>query len=140
MKVLYVEDSADTREVTTLALRLHGHEVESFAEAPAAIEALEAGLRVDAIVLDWVLPAYPGEWFLDECHFKGLARGAPVIVLTGHANLAEGVKAAAVLRKPVNVDELVMTLKEATAPRGRRQQHWTGATAFPPRVGVGEAT
>jgi DNA-binding response OmpR family regulator len=122
MKVLYLEDSEDTRTIATLALRLHGHEVEPFSDAPAAIKALQEGLRVDVIVLDWVLPTYSGNWFLDECNTKGLARSAPVIVLTGHAKLAKGVEAAAVLLKPINMDELVMTLKEVTAPLGSNRQ------------------
>jgi DNA-binding response OmpR family regulator len=133
MKVLYVEDSEDTRTITALGLRLHGIEVEPFADVPSAIEALEEGLAVDAIVLDWVLPTYPGQWFLDECSFKGLARGAPVVVLTGYANLAEGVQAAAVLVKPINMDELVMTLKEVTAPSWRSRQRWAGASSLLPR-------
>jgi DNA-binding response OmpR family regulator len=140
MRVLYVEDSEDTRTLATLALRLHGIEVDPFADAPAAIDALEEGLAVDVIVLDWVLPCYPGQWFLDECNFKGLARGVPVIVLTGYANLAEGVEAAAVLRKPINMDELVMTLKEVTAPAWRRRQRWAGASLFSPRARVAEST
>jgi DNA-binding NtrC family response regulator len=112
----------DTRADGTLALRLHGHEVEPFADAPSAIKALEGGLAVDAIVLDWVLPGYPGQWFLDECNFEGLARGVPVVVLTGYGHLAEGAAAAAVLLKPVNVDELVMMLKQVTAPGWSRQR------------------
>jgi DNA-binding NtrC family response regulator len=139
MKVLYVEDSEDTRTITALALRLHGIEVEPFADVPSAIEALEEGLAVAAIVLDWVLPTYPGQWFLDECNFKGLARGVPVVVLTGHANLAEGVQAAAVLVKPINMDELVMTLKQVTAPTWRRRQRRAGASSFLPRARVAES-
>jgi CheY-like chemotaxis protein len=140
MKVLYVEDSEDTRAAATLALRLHGHEVESFADAPSAIAALEGELRVDAIILDWVLPCYPGQWFLDECNFKGLARGVPVVVLTGYGQLAEGAEAAAVLLKPVNTDELVMTLKEVTAPAWWRRQRRAGASLVPPRARVAELT
>jgi DNA-binding NtrC family response regulator len=138
MKVLYIEDSEDTRTIATLAMRLHGNEIESFSDAPSAIKALEEGLTVDAIVLDWVLPAYPGQWFLDECNVKGLARGVPVIVLTGYSSLAEGVEAARVLLKPINMDELVMTLKEVTAPLWRRRQRWPRASSLPLRAHVGE--
>jgi CheY-like chemotaxis protein len=140
MRILYVEDSEETRAVGTLALRLHGHEVESFASAPSAIEALEGGLGVDAIVLDWALPCYPGQWFLEECSFRGLARGVPVVILTGYPNLTTGAEVAAVLVKPVNVDELEMTLKEVTAPAWRNRHRPAGASLVPPRALVAEST
>jgi CheY-like chemotaxis protein len=131
MRLLYVEDSEETRVAGTLALRLRGHEVEPFAYAPSAVEALEGGLSVDAIVLDWVLPCHSGQWFLEECSFRGLARGVPVVILTGYPNLAAGAEAAAVLVKPVSVDELVMTLKEVTAPAWRNRQRPAGTPPGP---------
>jgi DNA-binding NtrC family response regulator len=140
MRLLYVEDSEDTRAAGTLALRLHGHEVEPFASAPSAVEALEGGLGVDAIVLDWALSCYPGQWFLDECSFRGLARGVPVVILTGYPNLAAGAEVAATLLKPVNMDELEMTLKEVTAPAWRNRHRPAGASPVPPRAQVAQST
>jgi CheY-like chemotaxis protein len=140
MRLLYVEDSEETRAAGTLALRLYGHEVTPFVYAPSAIDALEGGLRVDAIVLDWVLPCHPGQWFLDECSDRGLARGVPVVILTGYPNLAAGAEAAAVLVKPVSVDELVTTLKEVTAPAWRDRQRRARASPVPPRALVAQST
>jgi CheY-like chemotaxis protein len=136
MRLLYVEDSEETRAAGTLALRLRGHEVEPFAYAPSAVEALEGGLSVDAIILDWVLPCHSGQWFLDECSVRGLAWGVPVVILTGYPDLAVGAEAAAVLIKPVTVDELVMALKEVTAPAWRNLST-AGVSAPGPAEGAG---
>jgi CheY-like chemotaxis protein len=59
LRVLIVEDHADTAEAMALLLRIHGHAVEAFPNGPTALERAQAE-PPDVVLLDLALPGMDG--------------------------------------------------------------------------------
>jgi two-component system CheB/CheR fusion protein len=59
LRVLIVEDHADTAEAMALLLHIHGHAVEAFSNGPTALERAEAE-PPDVVLLDIALPGMDG--------------------------------------------------------------------------------
>lgn len=59
LRVLVVDDNADTASVLSMLLRMWGHEVRSAHDGPSAIEAADKFLP-DAVILDVGLPLMDG--------------------------------------------------------------------------------
>jgi CheY-like chemotaxis protein len=105
LKVLYVDDEADIREVAALALELHPEMEVRTEPSGAAGLATAADWRPDAILLDVMMPSMDGPTTL--LHLRNLesTREIPVIFITARAQpkeIDEFIKlgARAVITKP----------------------------------------
>jgi two-component system, cell cycle response regulator DivK len=84
MRVLLVEDHADTRDLFTMLLTAHGHEVRT---AVTGLQAIDLALESppDVVVLDLQMPGLDG-WAAAR-HLKGHPRTArvPIVALSARA-------------------------------------------------------
>ncbi len=79
--VLLVEDDADLAEMYRLQIEPAGYEVILAADAQAALDSLD-DLRIDAVILDILLPKYNGLGILHELRSYEDWRRLPVIILS----------------------------------------------------------
>lgn len=106
MKIIYIEDSPDVRDMVDLLLQSWGHDVQAFDSAEAGSEALQSD-GVDLLISDLELPGMSGLELMRQV----MGRNARVhgLLLTGHRaemyrpHLPERVH---ILSKPFDVDEL----------------------------------
>lgn len=113
MTILIVEDDADIRELMKIFLEADGHRVNLAADGLGAFEELNAGPRPELILLDLMMPRMDGEQFLKRLRGSRFA-DVPVIIMSGHSaaeKKAVELKAASCLMKPVEVDQLLKTVK-----------------------------
>jgi CheY-like chemotaxis protein len=108
--ILVVEDDAALRRMFTTALSLAGFEVR---EAPNGYEAIHSVDRQqpDLIVLDLLLPGFGGLGVQREIAERAATKHIPVVIVTGSTRPLDHLAVACVLRKPVDPDELVETVK-----------------------------
>jgi signal transduction histidine kinase len=116
LRLLLVEDDADSREMMTLLLEHSGAQVTPAANGPAALEKLEK-TEVDAMVADVGLPQMDGYALVRKVREKGLT--TPAIALTGYASAADRAQAIEAgfnehLGKPVSPEALVQALTTVT--------------------------
>lgn len=106
--VLVVDDEPAIRLLCRVNLELEGlHVLEATSLGEARRTLDEAAVAL--VLLDMRIGMERGDDLLDELH----ARGLPVVVVTGSAELDPGwsSKAAAVLGKPFQIDELLRIVK-----------------------------
>jgi two-component system OmpR family response regulator len=104
-----VEDDFELRYALADALRSFGWEVRGAADGADALGTLREW-RPDVILLDLLLPSMDGWTFTHEAQRQSMLDGIPIIITSGLADTrreAEKLQAAAVLPKPIDVDELV---------------------------------
>jgi len=113
MRILVVDDERAVREALERALRLEGYDVGSAADGREALVSL-AGHRVDAIVLDVLMPVLDG---LETCRtLRRQGDDTPVLMLTARHEVSDrvaGLDAGAddYLVKPFALDELLARLR-----------------------------
>jgi two-component system chemotaxis response regulator CheY len=97
-KVLIVDDSAFTRHLLGVIVKMGGHEVAGVAKDGKQGLEMFRSLRPDLVTLDWLMPSKSGEAVLKKIMM--LDPDAKVIMITGWANksiegrvLAAGAKA-----------------------------------------------
>src|SRR4051794_30408674 len=83
IRVLFVEDDDNYREVVADELGTLGFTVQAFPDGPALLSAMEAAVEADVIVLDWSLPTTSGIDLLPQLRRRGV--NLPVVFLTGRA-------------------------------------------------------
>ncbi|HEV7215097.1 MAG TPA: response regulator, partial [Chloroflexota bacterium] len=118
--VLLVEDEPTLRAVVDRLLSANGYTVAGFADAEAALAALEqpVGNGFDAVVTDLGLPGITGWQFLEALHDRFSA--LPVVVATGWAAQIDGrrlqrcgIPGEQIIGKPYRRDELLAALGHA---------------------------
>ncbi|HEX6212923.1 MAG TPA: response regulator [Methylomirabilota bacterium] len=82
IRIVYVEDDDDTREVWEAALRHMGATVTSVRSARAALDAVA---NADIVVTDFLLPSEDGVWLLEQVNQQ--PRPVPVIAISGFAEV-----------------------------------------------------
>lgn len=113
-RILIAEDDRAVREALDRALRLEGYETSLAAHGSEALEALEGGGRVDAVVLDILMPHVNG---LDVCRrLRSRGDRTPVLMLTARHEVGDrvaGLDAGAddYLTKPFALDELLARIR-----------------------------
>jgi two-component system phosphate regulon response regulator PhoB len=118
--VILAEDDGDLREVVQTMLEQEGYRVVPCPNAFTALRAFFTELRVDAMVLDWVLPDLDGRELVRLLHSQRELTEFPIVLTTG-VNLElpcfEG--AVCLLRKPFAREDLLRLL-HALTPHGTR--------------------
>jgi DNA-binding response OmpR family regulator len=95
-----IDDDADLRKAMCWMLRLDGFEVSDFADAREAISQIEAGLRVDVILLDLMMPDMNGWEFCKYRASSAALQEVPVIVITARRSIEAPAGASEILLKP----------------------------------------
>lgn len=119
IRVVVVEDDEDVRLGSAQALDLDGFEVAAFASVEAARPAVEAGQPL-VVVCDVRLPGLQGSDWLGE--LRGLDGDLPVILITGHGDIAMAVEAMRAgaydfIEKPCSSERLVAVVRRAADRR-----------------------
>ena len=123
--VLIVEDDADLRQAVCQILEEEGYRVRSAADGAEALAALEHEREPCLILLDLMMPGMNGWEFLERKNRHRRFETFPVVVVSAYldrppagmpAFAAPHLKVDAVIRKPLDLNELVETVARR-APR-----------------------
>ncbi len=120
MRVLLVEDDADSRELMAEVLEVAGYAVRPVANGQEALRVLSGG-QIDVVVTDLGLSGMGGLELARAA--KAVAPGMPVIVVTGWAERedveqARGREVDSVLLKPVDPESLTQVVARSLSGRG----------------------
>jgi len=118
-KVIFVDDDADLRHATAQTLELMGWSVRPHASAEAALRTLDEGFE-GVVVSDIRMPDMDGHQF--HRRVRALDPDLPVILVTGHGDIAEAVRALQdgvydFLAKPYPADRLTTVVARALEKR-----------------------
>jgi hypothetical protein len=116
VRVLVVDDDADSLEVLRELLTLAGARVTTVTSARAAFDAIEAGGEVELIISDIGMPEMDGYDFIRRIRSTPASADVPAIALTAYARpsdaaLAMGAGYQEHLSKPVDERHLLRTVK-----------------------------
>jgi two-component system, chemotaxis family, sensor histidine kinase and response regulator PixL len=119
--ILIIDDSINVRRFLALTLEKAGYLVEQAKDGQDAIEKLQTGLRVQAVICDIEMPRIDGYGFLGRVKSNNDFKGIPVAMLTSrssdkHRQLAMQLGARAYFSKPYNEQELLKTLEQIIFP------------------------
>src|SRR5918993_329624 len=117
VKLLLVEDVADTREMYAESLRHCGYEVTTANNGAEALDAARE-LKPDMILMDAAMPGLDGWTATQLLKNDPLTRDVPVLILTAHVfaehkHRAEEVGADGFIGKPCMPDELAREVAAA---------------------------
>jgi chemosensory pili system protein ChpA (sensor histidine kinase/response regulator) len=115
--ILIVDDSINVRRFLALTLEKGGYLVEQAKDGQDALEKLQTGLSVQAVICDIEMPRVDGYGFLGRVKSNGDLKNIPVAMLTSrssdkHRQLAMQLGARAYFSKPYNEQELLRTLDD----------------------------
>ena len=112
-RVLVVEDDADLREMMAQILTLEGFETDTATDGADALTQLQTpGRSPDVILLDMMMPRMDGWTFVDRQAGTPAIADIPVVVVSAAPReRLRGIRAAAILQKPLNFDELIATVR-----------------------------
>jgi CheY-like chemotaxis protein len=122
VRILVADDDETFRGALGDALARAGYEVAEVADGAAALEILAAAAdgtapAPDVVVLDVMMPGYSGLGILKV--MRRFAQPPPAVLVTAFADpsvnvLAKNLGAFRVLRKPVELDDVVGAVLDAT--------------------------
>jgi PAS domain S-box-containing protein len=120
LKVLVVDDYADTAETLSVWLRLAGHDVRSAATGAGAL-AIAARFQPHVVLLDIGLPDMDGYAVAQSLRENPATRQAVLVALTGYGQLGDVRRASAAgfdhhLLKPVPAEALTAILASVAPP------------------------
>lgn len=113
--ILVVDDSVNVRRFLALTLEKAGYQVEQAKDGQEAVDKLESGLQVEAVVCDIEMPRLDGYGVLEELKGQLRFEALPIIMLTSrshekHRKVAMNLGASAYFSKPFNEQDLLDTL------------------------------
>lgn len=110
--ILVVEDDAAIRETLKLAIELDGYQVFTAADGRIGIDLLHKIPRPSFILLDLMMPEMNGWEFVEAIEKEGIFSDIPIVVLTAFADKAKTIRAAEVIKKPVDIEALSRVVKK----------------------------
>jgi signal transduction histidine kinase/integral membrane sensor domain MASE1/ActR/RegA family two-component response regulator len=124
LRILTVEDDADSREMLEMVLRARGAEVVSVSSVREAVQVLNAnGWKPQVLVSDLGMPEEDGYDLIRKLRSRGPEECGelPAIAITGYAGEEESKRALGAgyqtqLAKPVNWNELIKTIVTLARP------------------------
>ncbi len=118
-RILVVEDDPDLRALYSSALRVAGYEIEAVADGLDALYHLENRLPA-LVVLDIGLPRISGRTVYEEITAHRRTRRLPIVVVTGDPGDLRETQYLCILRKPVDLDALILTVEQCLTKAGLR--------------------
>jgi two-component system, chemotaxis family, sensor histidine kinase and response regulator PixL len=117
--VMIVDDSITVRRFLAKTLEKAGYRVEQAKDGQDALEKIQAGIVVEAIVCDIEMPRMDGFGFLSHVKSSSKNKNLPIIMLTSrigakHRQLATNLGANAYFSKPFQERELLGMLEQLT--------------------------
>jgi CheY-like chemotaxis protein len=115
--ILVVEDDGDLREMMAQVLTLEGFDTATANNGRDALAYLSSHRKPDVIVLDLMMPVMDGWEFWRHQQADPALAGIPVVVLSAlDPSRAADLTGAAFLRKPLDFDRLLATVRQASSP------------------------
>jgi CheY-like chemotaxis protein len=115
LRILCIEDDADTCEVIVELLRREGYEVSAATTAEEALKELR-GASFQLVISDYMLPDQLGSNLIQCAREDGLLKkDTPVLIFTAHPS-PERPEGSMILRKPLAVDMFLRTVYDILAP------------------------
>lgn len=116
MKILYIDDEADIREVALMSLELDSDLEVRDAGSGAEGLALAAAWRPDLIMLDVMMPVMDGPTTLEKLRENPVTEAIPVVFITARAQPGEiarfeALGARGVIPKPFDPMTLAETVR-----------------------------
>ncbi|MEM9216386.1 MAG: hybrid sensor histidine kinase/response regulator [Cyanobacteria bacterium P01_F01_bin.150] len=113
--VLIVDDSIHARQYLAISLEKAGYLTEQAKDGQEALDLLNAGLEVQAVICDVEMPRVDGYGVLDNLRSQPQFQDLPILMLTSrssnkHRKLAMNLGASAYFSKPYNEQELMQNL------------------------------
>jgi CheY-like chemotaxis protein len=108
--ILVVDDDADIREVTTMALEAYGYRVISACDGEQALRIIRFEPAVSMVLLDLMMPNMDGPTFMRQLRCDDALSMIAVVVLSGDSRAcqtADDVGADGCLLKPVDLSSLL---------------------------------
>jgi signal transduction histidine kinase len=126
-RILIVEDDRAVLETVRGVLEEEGYEISRASDGREALDRLQRDDAPDLILLDLRMPVMDG-WTFRNAQ-KRLSHLAPIPVVAMSADAtsrAQAISADAFLRKPLDLDDLLATIRRVLAEDDakRRSEHW----------------
>lgn len=133
-QILVVDDEVGIRELLSEILRDEGHDVR-LAESAAVARTAREMTRPDLVLLDIWMPDTDGITLLKEWAANGKLT-MPVVMMSGHATIETAVEATRIgaldfLEKPIGMQKLLLTVKQALDHGRRPAYNELSLAAFP---------
>jgi CheY-like chemotaxis protein len=112
IRVLCVDDSADTRRMLRDFLEAEGYEVTEAGNAHTALRLLRSE-RFNLLVTDHMMPDETGAWLLREAQVYGLLANVRTVMITANhqPQLLDRPANVPVFQKPLDVDRFMVVVK-----------------------------
>ncbi|MEG3437967.1 hybrid sensor histidine kinase/response regulator [Pannus brasiliensis CCIBt3594] len=116
--ILVVDDSINVRRFLAATLEKAGYRVQQARDGQDAVEKLQDGLPVRAVICDIEMPRLDGFGFLAQVRARREYRDLPIFLLTSrsgekHRQLAFTLGASGYFSKPFQEQELLQAIREA---------------------------
>lgn len=113
--IMIVDDSINVRRFLALTLERHNYLVEEAKDGQEALEKLQSGINIQAVICDVEMPRLDGFGFLANVKNHPLLATIPVMMLTSrsgekHRKMAANLGAEAYFSKPFQEQELLQTI------------------------------
>ena len=105
--ILLVDDDPDVRDVLREVLSDANHEVALAGNGAEALAMLRDSCKPNVVLLDWMMPTMDGARFREEQRNDPALASIPVVILSASARIEVDAGVAAILRKPLRLDELL---------------------------------
>ncbi|UVF22393.1 response regulator (plasmid) [Microvirga terrae] len=109
MKVMVVEDDPLVREMAVAGLEDTGFEVVKAASGREALNLLQAGIAVDALLTDIRLPGADG-WAVAKAYRERFP-DLPVVYVTGYAEQMQPMPGGIIISKPYRMAQVIRVLE-----------------------------
>jgi CheY-like chemotaxis protein len=116
LTILLVEDDDAIRESLKTFFEIEGYEVEAVVTAEQGLEVLKReGNTVHLLLTDYQLPGETGSWLIRQAKAHGLLSSGASLLFTAHPRPSDAGDVK-VLRKPLDLDDLLREVEDALAP------------------------